>query len=136
MSDSNARISVTLKGDGSYGAPWVVFHGDTVAEVRDAVEAAHAAGLFTATASAAVDYNASLTAAGIVGARPVGGPAQAAPTAPQAAAQTPPGDGPPTCPHGTKVYKTSKPGAPRAWRAWMCPAPQGTPDQCAPEWLK
>lgn len=42
----------------------------------------------------------------------------------------------PSCPHGNKVYKESKPGAARAWKAWMCPAPQGDASQCKPEWIK
>lgn len=39
----------------------------------------------------------------------------------------------PTCAHGKPMkLKQSKPGAARAWSAWMCDTPQGTPDQCKP----
>lgn len=38
----------------------------------------------------------------------------------------------PVCPHGPMKLKQSKPGAARAWSAWMCDTPQGTPDQCKP----
>ena len=41
-----------------------------------------------------------------------------------------------SCKHGKLVYRTSKPGAPKEWKGWFCPSPQGTPDQCAPKFLR
>ena len=41
-----------------------------------------------------------------------------------------------SCKHGQLVYRTSKPGAPKEWKGWFCPSPQGTPDQCAPKFLR
>jgi hypothetical protein len=40
------------------------------------------------------------------------------------------------CKHGTLVYRESKPGAPKTWKGWFCPSPQGTADQCAPKFLR
>ena len=40
------------------------------------------------------------------------------------------------CKHGKLVYRESKPGAPKSWKGWFCPSPQGTPDQCAPQFLR
>jgi hypothetical protein len=40
------------------------------------------------------------------------------------------------CKHGKLVYRTSKPGAPKEWKGWFCPSPQGTPDQCAPKFIR
>jgi hypothetical protein len=40
------------------------------------------------------------------------------------------------CKHGKLVYRESKPGAPKSWKGWFCPSPQGTPDQCAPKFLR
>jgi hypothetical protein len=40
------------------------------------------------------------------------------------------------CKHGARTYRESKPGATRAWRAYMCPTPKGTPDQCEPNFIK
>ena len=40
-----------------------------------------------------------------------------------------------SCKHGKLVYRTSKPGAPKAWTGYFCPSPQGTPDQCKPKFL-
>lgn len=41
----------------------------------------------------------------------------------------------PVCQHGPKQYKEGM-GAKGKWRAYFCPAPKGTPDQCPPEWMK
>lgn len=41
----------------------------------------------------------------------------------------------PVCKHGPKQYKEGM-GAKGKWRAYFCPAPKGTPDQCQPEWIK
>lgn len=43
----------------------------------------------------------------------------------------------PTCKHGAMTYRegmSQKTGKP--WRAWMCPAPKGTPDQCPADFLR
>lgn len=40
----------------------------------------------------------------------------------------------PVCHHGTKTAKKGN-GAKGEWRAWMCPAPKGTADQCSPAWV-
>ena len=40
------------------------------------------------------------------------------------------------CKHGKLVYRESKPGAAKSWKGWFCPSPQGTPDQCAPKFLR
>lgn len=65
-------------------------------------------------------------------------PPQGGYQAPQSAppAATPYGN-PPTCPHGVKRF-IEKPykNKPGTWRAWSCPAPQGTPDQCSLEFIK
>lgn len=41
----------------------------------------------------------------------------------------------PSCQHGTKTAKAGI-GQRGPWKAWMCPSPKGTPDQCQPVWLK
>jgi hypothetical protein len=41
-----------------------------------------------------------------------------------------------SCKHGQLVYRTSKPGAPKEWKGWFCPSPQGTPDQCSPKFIR
>lgn len=61
-------------------------------------------------------------------------PAYQAPAQPAAAPVAGPAGVAPVCQHGTKVFKTSKPGG-RQWQAWMCPSPKGTADQCSPAWI-
>ena len=90
-------------------------------------------GLATIQDSAALinSVSASLTSAGAVralaqglGATPVAAPAQSSVIE----------EG--HCKHGKLVYRTSKPGAPKEWKGWFCPSPPGTPDQCAPKFLR
>lgn len=59
------------------------------------------------------------------------------PVAPVAAPQAAgPAGAPPMCIHGARQFRASKPGAARAWQAWMCPTAKGTPGQCEPEWIQ
>lgn len=40
-----------------------------------------------------------------------------------------------TCGHGAMVKRTGN-SAKGEWRAYFCPTPKGTPDQCQPQFLK
>lgn len=40
-----------------------------------------------------------------------------------------------TCKHGVMSQRTGS-GAKGPWKAYMCPSPKGTPDQCEPVWLR
>jgi hypothetical protein len=40
-----------------------------------------------------------------------------------------------TCKHGQMSTRTGS-GAKGPWKAYMCPSPKGTPDQCEPIWLR
>lgn len=51
-----------------------------------------------------------------------------APVAPPAGASA----GDRTCSHGVMVKRTGQ-GAKGEWRAWFCPTPKGTADQCKPQ---
>jgi hypothetical protein len=41
-----------------------------------------------------------------------------------------------SCKHGALVWRESKPGAEKPWKGWFCPSPKGTPDQCAPKFIR
>ena len=58
-----------------------------------------------------------------------------APAAPQPVAVTSTG-GAYTCKHGAMTFRQSKPGAPKEWKGYFCPTPQGTADQCEPKFLR
>ena len=51
-----------------------------------------------------------------------------APVAPAAGASA----GDRTCSHGVMIKRTGQ-GAKGEWRAWFCPTPKGTADQCKPQ---
>ena len=40
-----------------------------------------------------------------------------------------------TCKHGEMTRRTGS-GAKGPWKAFMCPSPKGTPDQCEPGWIR
>lgn len=40
-----------------------------------------------------------------------------------------------TCKHGEMTKRTGA-GAKGPWKAFMCPSPKGTPDQCDPIWIR
>jgi hypothetical protein len=75
---------------------------------------------------------------GTVQTAPVSQPANAfAPVAPAAAAPAPvaAAAGTRTCQHGGMIQRTGH-GAKGEWRAFFCPTPKGTPDQCQPVFAK
>lgn len=57
---------------------------------------------------------------------------QAAPQVPQQQAATPPG---PSCQHGPMTFRSGNKNG-KAWSAYFCPTPKGTPGQCDPVWNK
>lgn len=40
-----------------------------------------------------------------------------------------------SCKHGEMTKRTGT-GAKGPWKAFMCPSPKGTPDQCEPVWIR
>lgn len=40
------------------------------------------------------------------------------------------------CRHGNMTWKTGIGKTGKEWKAWMCPAPKGTADQCDPQWVR
>lgn len=40
-----------------------------------------------------------------------------------------------SCKHGEMTKRTGS-GAKGPWKAFMCPSPKGTPDQCEPQWVR
>ena len=40
-----------------------------------------------------------------------------------------------SCKHGMMTPRTGS-GAKGPWKAYMCPSPKGTPDQCEPVWIR
>jgi len=40
-----------------------------------------------------------------------------------------------SCKHGPMTKRTGT-GSKGPWKAFMCPSPKGTPDQCDPQWIR
>ena len=55
---------------------------------------------------------------------------QAAPVQPAAPAQQAP-----SCHHGVKQFRSGEKNG-RQWKAYFCPSPKGTPDQCPAEFVR
>lgn len=143
MSDTNDDYVISFKPHGGYDSPLIVVKAKDNQEAADKIDTL--TDLAVRVANADVAIKAAFLAAGALGATPVspapqaGAAPQGAPAAPQRPAQAPagpPGQNAPTCPHGTKVWRAAKPGSGKTWKGWFCPSPQGTPDQCAPEFIK
>lgn len=49
--------------------------------------------------------------------------------------QSEPSTGAKTCKHGEMKF-VSKVGEKGPWKAWMCPSPKGTEDQCSPQFIR
>ena len=64
----------------------------------------------------------------------VSAPTSFQPVAPPVIASTPP-VGEKQCPHGAMIKRTGD-GAKGEWRAFFCPTPKGTPDQCQAQFAK
>jgi hypothetical protein len=148
MSEPSEKFTVTMKSHGGHDATWVVVKADSQTELVDLLSGYSQSGVSALIGEAVTALRAEEILGAQLGARPVEHPgsydrgghngAQAPSQAPSQApaGQTPYGT-PPTCPHGTKRF-VEKPyrNKPGTWRAWGCPAPQGTPDACGLEFIK
>lgn len=122
---SEGKLTITLKGGAGFDAPWIVIHAqdasDGLAQMKDP----------------ALKELMDLVKKG--GAHFSGGTGQAtqrpaAKPAGGATPQAPAGDGK-SCQHGDMIFRSgSKNG--KTWKGYFCPTPKGTPDQCAPEFVR
>lgn len=143
---SEFPLQVTIKPPAAAAsAPWLNFQAQDQAEletqIREAFPTVEADSLPELVSKAYLEYAAVLTAvvglaapaAPVAAQNPVASiPAQAAPAVAPAATTGPPA---PICLHGEKVFKSGV-GQKGPWRAWFCPSPKGTPDQCKADFLR
>lgn len=128
----NTELVVTLKGGTGYDDPWIVIHA------KDAADASRQIGselykLMAQTQEAAEKFRSYGPA------KPAAAPRQSAPAAAASkpAYQQAPGGDARQCPHGEMQFKSGvsqKTG--KTWKAFMCPSPKGTPDQCDAEFIR
>lgn len=121
------RVVATLKGAATTGAPWVIVEGGSSEAVADELDSAAADRLIDNTVKAQLRLEKGYQeAAGI--------PAASANKAAPAKDEAPNGETM-KCKHGEMQFRSGSTGG-RAWKAFMCPTPKGTADQCPPEWIK
>lgn len=136
--NTNTGLTLTFKGGSGFDAPWIVLHAADLAaaddflaeENRDLLKSVmertqQAGSFFVSKAPGGSSGGAARPAAG-------GNPRQA-----PAGAEAAPGGEARVCKHGDMTYKSgvsAKTG--KAWKAFMCPSPKGTPDQCEAQWLR
>lgn len=137
------EISVTMKAHGGHDASWVVVKAESLGELTDILDGFSASGVSALVGGAVTALRAEEALGAALGARPVTHPGtydnapQNTPQGGAAGQASSPYGTPPTCPHGTKRF-LEKPyrNKPGTWKAWACPAPQGTPDACSLEFIK
>ena len=122
--DSEGKLTVTLKGGAGFDAPWIVVHA---ASVDDALEvfqgdAAKLASLMDRVQSAGKHFT------GLAPAKPAAGGSGGAPARPGAEAPA----GTPEAPGPDWTFKTGvSPNTGKTWKAWM--PPRGS--DAKPVWL-
>lgn len=128
IDDAAREVSVTLKAGAGYDAPWIVFRASSAGEVASMMREAFSNDQL---------HEVVLKAAQLF--RMPQPTPQAAPPQPQQShggwqsspQAAPPGMDAPTCPHGTRIYKSGT-SARGNWSGWFCPA--GRESGCKPIW--
>jgi hypothetical protein len=129
------EVSLTFKAGPGFDAPWVVLRTSTIFRALEFLGGSVDANSTEAEALAQVFQRAAKAASGFhtVYGPSSGGNGTSGGSAPgrsngrpQGATQAPEWAGSaPTCPHGTRVYKTKIGNNGSPWHAWACPGPQG-----------
>lgn len=127
VGDGEGKIVMTYKEGAGFDSSWTVVHANSVEDAKAILKDPEFKELLDLSKRAAAYFRGGST--------PAAAPsAQARSNAPAAAQSAPDGDSR-QCKHGEMVYRTgSKNG--RTWKAFMCPSPKGTPDQCDAEWIR
>lgn len=126
--DGEGKIVLTYKEGAGFDSSWTVVHANSVEDAKAILKDPEFKELLDLSKKAAAYFRGGSTPSAPAA------PAQARSNAPAAAQSAPDGDSR-QCKHGEMVYRTgSKNG--RTWKAFMCPSPKGTPDQCDAEWIR
>ena len=138
MTDDNSTtaFTATLKAGKSYEDPWLVVRAESTEELLLLLDALGKTGVVAKTVEVSTELQGVYAAAeGCVAPSSVVAtpttPVQY-PLVPQAPAVAQNG---PLCQHGQMVLRNGTKNN-RAWSGWFCPTPQGTPDQCSPQFNK
>lgn len=128
VTENKSKLSLTLKGGTGFDAPWVVIYPDSVEEGleiladRDGLKE-----LLEQVQNTAAFFISKAPAKPAAAAGGGGGNARQA-------AQEAPGGESRTCQHGSMTFKSGFKNG-KTWKGFFCPTPQGTPDQCRPQFV-
>lgn len=122
---AEGKVTVTLKGGLGFNAPWVVIHSADVSDALNQLSDTNLPALLE-KAQGASKYFAMFGDA-----KPASNTSTAASGQPAAAAAGS-GGNVKTCKHGQMVARAGVKNG-KAWSGHFCPTPQGTPDQCKPQ---
>lgn len=123
------KVTVTLKGGVGYNAPWVVIHGATVTDALNQINEADLAVLLERAQKATTYFAGKADTPTPTPAAQGGSQTQSGQPAASAAGQ---GGVVKTCAHGQMVPRAGVKNG-KTWSGYFCPTPQGTPDQCRPQ---
>lgn len=134
--DQSEGITVTLKGNGGYDAPWIVIHATDATSALAQLKSAAMTELAGATATIAQwwygKFGAPARQGGgnsSQGAAPAGAPAG------QPAPQEAPGGKQEFCSHGAMQYRDAVSKAGKAYKGFFCPE-RDRNAQCEPKFLR
>ncbi|QSM04331.1 hypothetical protein I3U42_13575 [Mycobacteroides abscessus subsp. abscessus] len=127
VGDGEGKIVLTYKEGAGFDSSWTVVHANSVEDAKAILKDPEFKELLDLSKKAAAYFRGGSTPSAPAA------PAQARSNAPAAAQSAPDGDSR-QCKHGDRVYKTGSSNG-KVWKAFMCPTPKGTPDQCKPEWV-
>ncbi|WP_458682247.1 hypothetical protein [Prescottella equi] len=133
--DSEGKVVLTFKGGVGFDAPWIVVHAASLEEANHIVN--HDAKLLADTMERVQKAGAHFAGLAPVKASPnsSGGAPQGGGTPP--AAQSAPGGDQKFCKHGAMQFRSGvNQNSGKAWKAFFCPTPKGTPDQCKAEFIR
>ena len=137
MTENNTGVTVTLKAGVGFEAPWIVIHASDVGDALKQVDTGDFATLAERTVSAAEFFRAAHRVKTELGAPPqAAAPSWSDQGSQQAPVQQAAPQGGKQCAHGAMVYREAKAGSGKDWKAYFCPTPQGTANQCKPEFLR
>ena len=134
VATADGKVVLTFKGGLGFDAPWIVIHAADLQDAADQVSGSNASLLADTMAKvqSAGAHFASLAPNKPAATAPAGGGGRA----PQQAQQAPGGQSK-TCAHGEMQFRSgvsAKTG--KAWKAFFCPTPKGTPGQCDAEFIR
>lgn len=135
VAQGDGKVVLTFKGGSGYDAPWIVIHAADLQDAADQVEGENAmilAKIMEKVQKAGSHFSSLAPTKPSSGGNGGGQQRQGTPQG----AQEAPGGEKRYCSHGEMQYKTGTSKAGKPWKAFMCPTPKGSADQCDAQWIR